>query len=160
MDPERQRLLVTLGFELDPLESRWLLFFEELIAFKGVHGHLVIPREKAELYEWAMDQRERYKSNKLGTDRTEKLNEAGFIWDVKEYQWQKSFACLLEFYEGHGHFLVPRSFEQDGFKLGMWVKSMRNSYKAGSLSPEKEALLNSVGFIWDTRRQQPEAKKA
>ena len=153
MDPERKRLLVSLGFELDPLESRWLLFFEELIAFKNIHGHLEIPREKAELYEWAMDQRERYKSNKLGTDRTAKLNEAGFIWDVKEYQWQKSFAYLLEFNDEHGHCLVPRYFEQDGFKLGMWVKSQRNSYKAGTLSAEKEALLNSVGFVWDTRQQ-------
>jgi hypothetical protein len=69
--------------------------------------------------------------------------------------WQERFEELLQFRQKHGHFLVPNSFPPNQ-QLAQWVKRQRYQYKLkhsghhSTLSNDREALLNSVGFVWDS----------
>jgi len=45
---------------------------------------------------------------------------------------------------------VPNRFAAaDGTKLGLWVNRQRTAFKAGKLTPERNARLEAAGFVWD-----------
>jgi hypothetical protein len=76
-----------------------------------------------------------------------KLDAAGFIWDVLEKEWNACFAALVTFKEKHGNCDVPLSFKENPL-LGRWIGRQRLAMKKGKLSPEREQLLNGIGFLW------------
>jgi hypothetical protein len=70
-------------------------------------------------------------------------------------QWNERYQELLKFRQENGHLFVPHSFPANQ-KLAQWVKRQRYQYKLkhsghhSTLSDEREDLLSSVGFIWDS----------
>ena len=70
--------------------------------------------------------------------------------------WEQRFHDLLEFREKNGHCKVPQ-FYRANQPLANWVKNQRNSYKVkqrgkrSSLTDEREAALNAIGFNWTLR---------
>jgi len=92
----------------------------------------------------------------LSDDREEKLNEVGFLWDIRLTAWEERFAELVEFKKIHGNCNVPISC-QDFSKLGTWVKCQRRQWKLrqsghqSSMSPERIAKLEGIGFTWEVR---------
>jgi hypothetical protein len=75
------------------------------------------------------------------------LNELGFIWDAREYQWNKGFNLLLKYIEREGHSRVQQNHIEDDFKLGVWVFNQRNNKE--KLSAERINQLNAVELSWD-----------
>ena len=66
--------------------------------------------------------------------------------------WLEKFRLLLRFRAKYGHCDVPLRTEFEGKKLGIWVNEQRR-YKIGkknrnTLAPERERLLNEIGFAW------------
>lgn len=83
----------------------------------------------------------------------------GFKWNVKEDIWKQRFHEVIAFKEEFGHTKVSRSYKNK--ELGRWVNYQRSQFKyfiegkKSQLTRERIHLLNSIGFIWTTTRQEP-----
>ena len=68
--------------------------------------------------------------------------------DFKEVKWSYGFDQLKKYLQNNVNSLMPGSFiDDDGFKLGQWVRSQRNRK---DLSQEKRLKLESLeGFLWN-----------
>ncbi|CAE8622276.1 unnamed protein product [Polarella glacialis] len=92
-------------------------------------------------------------SGRLEPEQIEQLDLLGFVWDLVQHSWERSFQHLKAYKEEHGHIAVPRSYvADDGFKLGQWVMTQRQSRRgqgSGRLEPEQIEQLDLLGFVWD-----------
>lgn len=161
--------------------EQWSTRFDELLFFKGQHGHCCVPHHFPEnplLAQWIKRQRSQYKLKKQGQhstlsdERERTLTDVGFVWDSHAAAWMEKFNELVQFKQRYGHCRVTLSDETFS-KLGVWVKTQRRNYRRLSwnkslnegktsstretrlttLSPERIGLLNSLGFDWDPRNQ-------
>ena len=155
--PDRKDRLNALGFNWDVLTHQWEAGFAALKAFHRDNGHCLVPDKYEEdginLGNWVKVKRSR--ANKLSSDRKNRLNELGFVWDVLTHQWEAGFAALKAFHRDNGHCLVPSKHDEDGFKLGIWVSAQRSNAK--KLSLDRKGRLNALGFVWDVLTHQWEA---
>jgi hypothetical protein len=144
------------------LRKMWENRLLQLLEFKETHGHVQVPvryQQNPQLGKWVRNQRQQHKTGSLKEERIAKLNDVGFIWEVKtdskHQPWEDRLLQLLEFKEKHGHTLVPWKYKQNP-QLGSWVSDQRKLRKSGNLKEERIAKLNEVGFIWeaDTRSKE------
>ena len=68
---------------------------------------------------------------------------------------ERKFDRLCDFQRQHGHCRVPKRFMVELVRLGMWVskqiqlyKDFRNGKTSRSISDERIAELNAIGFEW------------
>ena len=72
------------------LQKTWDQRFEELLQYKEVHGHCVVPQSTPGLGEWVHRQRKDYKllradkPTRMTAARAIKLQEVGFVFDTRE----------------------------------------------------------------------------
>uniref|UniRef100_A0A7S4JV38 Helicase-associated domain-containing protein n=1 Tax=Odontella aurita TaxID=265563 RepID=A0A7S4JV38_9STRA len=159
-------------------EEMWEKRFRELEEYKRTNGKVHIgggERKKHPelnpLYHWCVTQRKGYVSlchqAKTGTKekkavsyasltkrKVDRLNSIGFKWalkDDKDAGWEKRYEQLLEYKRVHGNCLVPYKYPG----LGYWVDGLRKSYRRGkrtrTLTDERIARLESIGFVWQTK---------
>lgn len=62
----------------------WLKKYSKLLEFQKIHNSTIVPQLNNEIGRWVNDQRVNFKKNKLSDFRIDKLNEIGFVWDVKK----------------------------------------------------------------------------
>ena len=148
---ERRRRLNALGFVWDIPEYAWENGFAALTKFKGREGHCLVPRFHFEgnysLGPWVSVQRDKRKT--VSAERKRRLNKIGFIWDWREYAWEKGFAALTKFNAREGHCLVPASHIERKFKLGQWVTILRRT--KNKMSAKRRTRLNDIGVVWRAR---------
>ena len=69
--------------------------------------------------------------------------------------WNKRYSELLLFFQTYGHVHVPHTYPQNP-QLARWVKRQRRQNKllqqerSSTLDDERIALLNNLGFVWDS----------
>ena len=137
------------------MRSAWDRAYQELVAYKGEDGHMLIPalyRTLAgfRLGHWVCLQRRAKRSNLLSCLQIDRLDTLGFVWDVRGFAWTMNFQNLTAYAEKHGHVLVPERYKTpDGFRLGRWVSMQRVAKSKGRLSREQIAKLDEYGFVWD-----------
>jgi hypothetical protein len=86
------------------------------------------------------------KKGKLPADKIQQLDEVGFVWDLRESQWDTRFKELLAYKSAHGNVSVPRG----GFnELANWINKQREVYKNGKISAERVQRLEEIGFEWE-----------
>lgn len=143
--PERKQELDKIGFMWEPYEASWFEKLKELIKYKERFGDTLVPRkyEDNALYGWVRGQRTHYKSGKLSQERIDLLNEIEFIWDQYEYQWNKNYREIGEFYQKNGSFTVSKVTNK---QLNDWVNGQRKNLKLGKISLERYELLDKIGF--------------
>ena len=105
--------------------------------------------------------------------RIAQLNAIGFEWNAtgtnltEDESWQQMFQRVCHFKSHNGHCRVPKHFIVDSIKLGGWVKRQREYYKChmagktghgASITEERIAQLNGIGFEWKLRDQGPDSK--
>mmetsp|Transcript_20077 Transcript_20077/g.32415 ORF Transcript_20077/g.32415 Transcript_20077/m.32415 type:complete len:423 (+) Transcript_20077:101-1369(+) len=144
----------------------WSEKFEELCMFRRQHGHCHVPHHFAEnpgLAQWVKRQRYQYKlksegkRSTLSDERVRLLNKIGFIWNSHDAVWEERLQDLMLFKQIHGHCIVPSNFEPN-VQLAIWIKRQRRQYKkyqeggASSMTPERIAKLEAIGFVWDCRK--------
>ena len=144
--------------------------------FRKKNGHCVVPRSSGRLGAWVEKQRIEYKkyqqakpdderkggSSKptsiLTEARVMRLDEIGFVWDVREKQWEQKLGQLRIFKEINGH-IDPRFMNGS---LALWVRKYRQQYRkyldatarknvasevlAGILPENRRMALENVGF--------------
>eukprot|EP00980_Cylindrotheca_fusiformis_P005713 scaffold1192_cov58-Cylindrotheca_fusiformis.AAC.7 len=142
-------------------DQKWNQHYQELVAFKGKHGHCRVPQKcepKESLSQWVKRQRyhRKHKPGIISEDRIRKLDEIGFVWDAQGLVWQTRFEELLEFKRNHDHCSVPYKYSHNQ-KLATWVKCQRRQYqmlqqgKQSHLTLERVKLLGDAGFVWNPR---------
>eukprot|EP00586_Coscinodiscus_wailesii_P015376 CAMPEP_0172518640 /NCGR_PEP_ID=MMETSP1066-20121228/290939_1 /TAXON_ID=671091 /ORGANISM="Coscinodiscus wailesii, Strain CCMP2513" /LENGTH=493 /DNA_ID=CAMNT_0013301067 /DNA_START=65 /DNA_END=1546 /DNA_ORIENTATION=- len=170
MTLERVQMLEDVGFTWTVTgenSATWLIRYEQLKDFKLQAGHCRVPntyRPNPQLGLWVMNQRQHYKFMKTGKpsimtpSRIELLEKIGFTWSATEdalnADWKNRFEELKQFREKVGHCCVSSECKPTQI-LGRWVieqqiqyKNMRQG-KASTMTQERLALLEGLGFRWD-----------
>jgi hypothetical protein len=71
-------------------------------------------------------------------------------------QWAEKYKELCQYRHQNGHCVVPREYNEKN-SLARWVKRQRYQYKllhegkASTLTEERVAALESVGFVWGSQ---------
>lgn len=163
LSPTKISRLDALGFEWgNHSGTSWDERLGQLAAYKARHGNCRVPArwpENPALGLWVVNQRRVRKAGKLSPDLIARLNSLGFEWldgpafhwDPKTAPaWNRKFAELEAFRNLHGDCLVPSRWEENT-SLGLWVINQRRMRKAGKLSPDRIARLDTLGFYWGAK---------
>jgi hypothetical protein len=88
----------------------------------------------------------------LGDEREAQPDSIGFDWG-KEHsgsqfdKWGQRFQQLVNYKEAHGDCKVPARYSVDP-PLASWVNVQRAKKRKATLSDERKAQLESIGFDW------------
>jgi len=153
---ERQERLEQLpGWTWNRLDSQWEAGYQQLLEYVDSHGEAAVPFSYKvngfNLGGWANKQRDSYRSGKLTSERTERLQRLpGWLWDPLGDAWEEAFCRLLRNVETHGTAQVSQSHEVDGFNLSAWCMKQRSKYRDGTLGPDRQERLEALpGWSWD-----------
>lgn len=152
LSAERVQRLNALNFSWDPIGETWEKHFEALVDFKKREGHANVPTllviNGLFLGKWVSNQR----TDKalLPTERINRLNSVGFVWDSLAEKWENGLKALINYSKREGDTHVPHRHKEDGVSLGVWVAAQRKN--KGDLSPERIKRLNAIGFAWKAKR--------
>ena len=165
LDPDRQEMLEEIGFEWVLFERRanmpWEEIFSLLKQFKKREGHCNVPflhkEDGTNLGSWVSNQRQLKKKEKLDPDRQKMLEKIGFEWVLFERRanvpWGKNISSLMQFKKREGHCNVPKLHKEDGANLGVWVSTQRQLRKKEKLGPDRQKMLEDIGFEWAGRHE-------
>lgn len=137
------------------LESRWDIYYQQLVHYRETHGTVKLPRrytteDGLQLGKWLNRQRSIYRAGKLPEEQAALLAELDVDFrtdqEVKFVGWLN---CLTEYKIEHGHLLVPRDYiTPDGKRLGNYVSNIRSRYQNHKLSDGYINRLEAIGFTW------------
>ena len=148
LSKERRKRLDDLGFVWNILEADWEEGFSHLKIYKDREGHCRVPTSHKEngfsLGRWVSSQRSH--KNDLIAERSQKLDQLGFVWNRLDNAWDIGFAHLKSYRDRVGHCRVPENHKEDGYALGQWVINQR--MRANTLSSERRLCLAELGFVW------------
>jgi predicted helicase len=138
---------------VDEIGASWDEWYGRLARYKDREGHCRAPQKHIEngsrLGQWVSIQRQRQNKGVLSEDRRQRLDKLGFVWDPFEADWEEGFGYLTTYKEREGHCSVPVTHNENGFRLGGWVRSQRRN--KDMLSEERRQRLEELGFVWDAR---------
>lgn len=154
--------LVAWGVDLDSFVDRahsWQTHLRALEQFRNREGNANVVRTHAEVLSdgtrveigiWLRRQRELLRAGSLRPDRYAALDALGVEWEPTTAQFSTGFQMLKQFRAEHGHIDVPQRLSVPGpdgepFPLGSWLAIRRRSMRHGTLAPEHETALRSLG---------------
>jgi hypothetical protein len=133
-------------------KERWEQGLAALSKFRKRKRHCCPSRHhlegKFKLGRWVNTQR--YFKDDLSVERKKRLDRIGFVWNWREYLWERGFAALLKFKRREGHCRVPIRHREGNFRLGYWVSTQRR--KRTELPALRKRRLNKIGFVWREHR--------
>lgn len=132
-------------------DQRFMVMYEQLLAFKAKYGHCDVPRryrENKNLAIWVANLRARRKRSLLSDQKAAMLEKIGFCWTSNRSKWQKMFSELKDFIAENGHSLVPMDYEKSP-ELAAWVRNLRKECRRSGVSQEKINQLRSIGFTFE-----------
>lgn len=149
LSEERIKKLEKIGMEWLPRNERlWKEAYSEAEKFYNSYGHLNVTQKDKRLYSWILRQRKRYRDGEISQDEFEKLSKIDMIWEI-ESSWDIYYPEAMLFFEKNGHLDIPATYvTESGATLGAWYRRMRNEYKDGNLSEEKQKALEDIGIDW------------
>jgi Helicase associated domain len=113
----RMKLLEDLGFHFTVHYDKWMVHWEELKAYKEVHGNCMVPThctENPQLGRWVHTQRHQRrlqlkgKKSCMTDERVQLLDSLGFSWDVRQLHYrdkanERTFLFPVEHSGQHGY---------------------------------------------------------
>ncbi|KDO25679.1 hypothetical protein SPRG_08978 [Saprolegnia parasitica CBS 223.65] len=101
--------------------------------------------------------RSSHKRGLLKPDVVAALDAIGFVWDLREFNWQWRMRAFKTYRELHGHTNVPQAFSVPsddsrwpvhtwGLALGDIVHNLRTG--AMAIRKDQRAQLEAIGFVW------------
>jgi hypothetical protein len=134
-------------------EASWMLRYNELVVYKRKFKDCCVPkRYKANpsLGNWVQVQRRRFRNKSLAKNCIAKLDKIGFTWEVKDLarDWMTRYKQLVKYKREFGDCCVPKPYKPN-LSLGNWVAAQRRFFKINSLSEDRVAHLNDIGFTWE-----------
>lgn len=154
--------------------AQWKDSVDSLKRFRQRNGHCRVPyayRDSITGYPlgmWVSTQRK--EQDTLPPERWQQLDALGFVWNLalveaesfrlarkeafkpwgpaqQEMFWEGNFHALELFIQREGHCRVPDKHRVGVHYLGRWVVRQRKI--KDTLSPEKRARLDKLGFLWN-----------
>ena len=128
----------------------WEEMFNWLVAYKEEYGDCDVPRDYYEIDKlawWVVCQRKLRLDGNLGEELVRRLNGIGFVWDRKEYLWNKMYSAVCQLLNSGGVSGLESALQSDD-ELGKWVRGQQAAKKRGTLTAEKEQKLSKAGFPW------------
>lgn len=150
----------------DRLEGSWDLYFKALKQYKEREGDCLVSGDHVEIVDGVGVKLGRWVNNirntkngkqrcTLTVEKIHQLDEMGFIWDVRLYDWENGLRHFDKYVREHdGDVLVPKRYvDEDGFHTGCWVNNQRNKFKNEELSIEKIPKLEERNFVWKAKNE-------
>ena len=122
------------------MNGEWMKNYEALKIFLDKQQRFPKSAE-GYLGEWCSTQRKMRKQGKLSPNRQTLLDRIGFVWSVEQV-WRSHLEQLHQFHVQNGRWPGCREGA-----LGRWCTVQRRNYRRGSLSDQKIAQLEQIGFI-------------
>lgn len=116
----------------------YLRVFADLVEFKRVHGHLIVPMKHAELGKTVNNIRAHNKYVNGILWRSEQLNDIGFVWDAHENSWLEFL--LIE--NTYPTFNIPQKTPV----YGVQVNNIRNKGLYINHNVDRGTYLCECGF--------------
>jgi hypothetical protein len=141
----------------DPPSDAFQRGLEALRNYAKVNGHAQVPRSYVDasgfnLSVWVMSRRSDYKNGRLEPEDIADLNALEMIWDPVEDYFRQGVDALKSYVTNTNHARVPLDHrESDGFRLGRWIINRRSEWLAGRLAPDRIAILEALGMVWDLK---------
>ena len=107
--------------------------------------------EESQLAFWVQRQRTAWNRGRLSDDRCRKLGALpGWVWDVRDANWEKMFAALKVVCESTGTAVIPKNYEtEDGLKLGGWLNDQRRFFRKNLLNETRIQRLTALpNWTW------------
>ena len=146
------------GWTWDARADIWDEGFQRVKQYVAQHGDARVPSssvvEGFKLGQWVSVQRVNFNKGKLTADRKSRLEELpGWSWDVKTDLWEEGFRRLQQHVERNGETLPRQSYaDEDGYRLGSWVTTQRQSHAQDRLEPDRVRRLEQLPYwSWNTR---------
>jgi hypothetical protein len=141
-------------FLVEATTESWEFWFGLLESYKAEFGDCLVTRgSKYRNYNLALwVSRQRFNDIQLTCEKRARLDELGFVWNVREYEWEEAFKHLLAYKKEFGDCLVIRGSKFRNYNLGSWVSKQRS--KKGKLTSEQRIRLTDLGFVWDVLEYQ------
>ncbi len=134
---------------LEVTTKNWIQYYGLLQKYKNKFGDCRVPIHFREndynLGKWVSHQR--LQTHPLSTDKKNKLDNLGFIWDPNEDDWNQGYSTLLAYKNEYGDCRVSQKSKYRNIMLGAWVNTQRQNYEF--LSKEKRDKLSRINFIWN-----------
>lgn len=150
---QRTRLEALPGWTyLKSTEARWDKSADAMEVFARREGHCRMPlhhrEQDIDIDSWSSNQRVRYHSGKLPSDRVARLELIpGWSWRPQEAAWERGFEILVSAAKAQGSAAVRRDLVWDGYPVGAWVGEQRNRRK--DLSEALRCRLEELpGWTW------------
>ena len=155
LDADREhRLQDVPGWTWDPIADKWEEGFSRLQDYVKGHGDARVLRSYTvdgyRLGAWINSQRTDHARGTLDADRQHRLEDLpGWTWDPYADRWEEEFSRLLHYIDGHGDARVPQSYTDDGYRLGAWVTTQRQTHRKGTLDADRQRRLQDLpGWTW------------
>lgn len=153
---ERRRLLEGLpGWAWSGLaEQKWHRGLRALLAYAERTGGTAVPEQlvagEIRLGEWVAAQRAGHAGGTLPPPVAVALEQVpGWRWKPDNDRWDRGLAALRAYVHRYGTADAPRDVAVDGFPLGTWLVACRSEHRAGSMPPERIAVLEALpGWRW------------
>lgn len=152
----RRQTLNQIGFTWaikETYDAQWESYFEQLADFKKEFGHCNVPGKNIQLVSWIERQRLSKKKKLLQSQREQRLDRLGFIWDfdrIRKQDWDEKYQQLTDFNKIHGHSFVPVKYNENKL-LGNWVALQRKLQAQGKLSNVRLLKLDKLNFVWSAQ---------
>lgn len=142
----------TTSKKLNKHEVRWKMKFQQLCAYKELHGNTNAPKSDKELGLWVQKQRHEYRKFKKN-ERMQMLLDSGLDFTRLPAEWNNIFSNKSDFKDFFGHTNVPKGYNQlSNLLVG---SSQRKEYNNGMnakiyscMTPERIQMLESIDFVW------------
>jgi hypothetical protein len=157
LSPERVEKLQALGFVWNLVKDRFERGLAELAAYVAEQGNARVPQDYKthdgyKLGTWCAERRTDQRLGRLSTHREAQLDELGFVWSAHQRAFERGLAELAAYVEEFEDADVPQHYTApSGFNLGTWCSARRQQRKADKLSTDRIALLDALGFPWESR---------
>ena len=172
---ENRDLFEILRYVRDRLRpNTWELNYSLAKAYFEKYGDLEIPQgfktlngvDKAEngylLGKWLDTQRQTYKIGKLSKERKKLLDQIRMRFDTKynDEIWTQMYTLAKNHFEKYGSLeRITSRYKtlngidkcENGYNLGNWFDTQRQTYKIGKLSKERKKLLAKIGMRFDIK---------
>jgi len=101
---------------------------------------------------WSKNQRNAHRAGKLSEERIARLQTIGFVFEPVKSEWERNFGILKQLHLSGNDVNLPTDAVVEGINIGTWINRQRyKCYAKGKLSPERTALLESIGIKWSLR---------
>jgi len=156
LDDDRKKRLVAIGFEKESVLTRsWMQKYILVKKYYEDNGNLnikttYIAEDGTKLGVWISTQREKYNKQLLDKEQIELLEKIGMVWNKDDSRWNVGYEHAKKYAESVGDInSVSEKYLIDDFKLCVWMRTQRERYRKGKLSPDRVKKLEAIGVIWN-----------